>query len=72
MGDSFGGVVCFKSDVAIAIPPVSPRGSPPRIEPLRRCLRLVLCELHSGVVLVAEDTEGAVSVCEGDDMMLKE
>lgn len=69
MGDSCGGVLCFKSDVAIAFAPVSPRGSAPKLEPLRRCFGLILCELDFRSVAVAEVD---VSVCDVEDMVMKE
>lgn len=69
-GDSCGGVVCFRLDVAIEFAPVSPRGSPPKLEPRRRCFGFMLWEFDLRPVV--EDIAETVSVCAEDDIAVKE
>ncbi len=74
LGTSLGGVGCFKFEVASAIPPVSPRGSALRLEPLLRFTGLIFCELVFRLVLIAgeEEENVSVSVREEEDMIFKE
>lgn len=66
VGDSCGGVACFKSLVAMAFAPVSPLGSAPRLDPLLRGRGRMRSEAALPLVVA----EVSVSVCAAEDAIV--